>query len=58
MPIMFIIIFTLILVVFYKLINRNNTMVDKIAEISNKIDVPCEVQTNHVLWLTGHKIVK
>lgn len=58
MHIMFMITFALILVVFHKQINKNNTMVDKIAEISNKVNVPCEVQTNHVLWITGHKIVK
>lgn len=58
MHILFMITFTLILVVFHKQINKNNIMVDKIVEISNKVNVPCEVQTNHCLWITGHKIVK
>ena len=55
--IMIIIILSLIIVEFHKQINNNNTMVDKIVEISNKINVPCEVQTNHVLLTTEHNIV-
>ena len=58
MHIMFMITFTIILVVFHKQINTNNTMVDKISEISNKVNVTCEVKTNQVLHLTLHEIVK
>ena len=55
---MFLIIFTILLVVIHGLIDMNNKNVDKISEISNKADVSCEVKTNQFLHLNIHKIVK
>ena len=55
---MFLIIFTILLVVIHGLIDMNNKNVDKISEISNKADVSCEVKTNQFLYITIHKIVK
>ena len=55
---MFLIIFTILLVVIHGFIDANNKNVDKISEISNKADVSCEVKTNQFLYLTVHKIVK
>ena len=58
MIIIFTILFTLILCVFIELMEMNIKNVDKINEISNKVNVPCEVNTNQFLYLTVHKIVK
>ena len=58
MIIIFTILFTLILGAFIGLIDMNTKNVDKINEISNKVCVPCEVNTNQFLHLTVHKIVK
>lgn len=58
MHIMFFGMFTILLVIIYGLTDMNNKNVDKISEISNKIDVSCEVKTNQFLYLTIHKIVK
>ena len=55
---MFLVIFTILLVVIHGLIDMNNKNVDKISEISNKADVSCEVKTNQFLHLNIHKIVK
>lgn len=55
---MFLIIFTILLVVIHGFLDMNNKNVDKISEISNKADVSCEVKTNQFLYLTIHKIVK
>ena len=55
---MFLIIFTILLVVIHGLIDMNNKNVDKISEISKKADVSCEVKTNQFLYLNIHKIVK
>ena len=55
---MFLIIFTILLVVIHGFIDANNKNVDKISEISNKADVSCEVKTNQFLYLNIHKIVK
>ena len=55
---MFLIIFTILLVVIHGLIDMNNKNVDKISEISNKTNVSCEVKTNQFLYLNIHKIVK
>ena len=54
----FIVLFTLILGAFIGLIDMNTKNVDKINEISNKAEVPCEVKTNQFLYITVHKIVK
>ena len=54
----FIVLFTLILGVFIELIDMNTKNVDKINEISNKVCVPCEVNTNQCLFTPLHKIVK
>ena len=58
MNMIFIVLFTFILCVFIELIDMNTKNVDKISEISNKVNVSCEVKTNQVLHLTAHKIVK
>ena len=58
MIIIFTILFTLILGAFIGLIDMNTKNVDKINEISNKIGVPCEVNTNQCLRVNVHKIVK
>ena len=58
MNMIFIVLFTFILCVFIELIDMNTKNVDKISEISNKVNVTCEVKTNQVLHLTAHKIVK
>ena len=58
MNMIFIVLFTLILCVFIELMEMNIKNVDKINEISNKVNVPCEVNTNQFLYLTVHKIVK
>ena len=58
MNMIFIVLFTLILCVSIELMEMNNKNVDKINEISNKVCVPCEVNTNQFLYLTVHKIVK
>ena len=55
---MFLIIFTILLVVIHGLIDMNNKNVDKISEISKKANVSCEVKTNQFLHLNIHKIVK
>ena len=54
----FIVLFTLILGAFIGLIDMNTKNVDKINEISNKVCVPCEVNTNQCLFTPLHKIVK
>ena len=58
MNMIFIVLFTFILCVFIELIDMTTKNVDKISEISNKVNVTCEVKTNQVLHLTAHKIVK
>ena len=58
MHIVFIVLFTLILCIFHAILDKNNKNVDKISEISNKVDVLCEVKTNQFLYMTIHKIVK
>ena len=58
MNMIFIVLFTLILGVFIELIDMNTKNVDKINEISNKVCVPCEVNTNQCLFTPLHKIVK
>lgn len=58
MNMIFIVLFTLILCVCIELMEMNTKNVDKINEISNKVCVPCEVNTNQFLYLTVHKIVK
>ena len=58
MNMIFIVLFTLILGGFIGLMEMNTKNVDKINEISNKVGVPCEVNTNQFLYLTVHKIVK
>lgn len=55
---MFLIIFTILLVVIHGLIDMNNKNMDKISEISKKANVSCEVKTNQFLHLNIHKIVK
>ena len=54
----FLVLFTLILGAFIGLIDMNTKNVDKINEISNKVGVPCEVNTNQCLFTPLHKIVK
>ena len=54
----FLVLFTIILGAFIGLIDMNTKNVDKINEISNKVGVPCEVNTNQFLYLNVHKIVK
>ena len=58
MIIIFTILFTLILGAFIGLIHMNTKNVDKINEISNKVGIPCEVNTNQCLFTPLHKIVK
>ena len=58
MIIIFTILFTLILGAFIRLIDMNTKNVDKISEISNKVGIPCEVNTNQCLHVNVHKIVK
>ena len=58
MHIVFIVLFTLILCIFHAILDTNNKNVDKISEISNKVDVLCEVKTNQFLHVTIHKIIK
>ena len=58
MHIVFIVLFTLILCIFHAILVTNNKNVDKISEISNKVDVLCEVKTNQFLYINLHKIVK
>ena len=58
MNMVFIVLFTLILGAFIGLIDMNTKNVDKINEISNKVCVPCEVNTNQCLFTPLHKIVK
>ena len=58
MIIIFSILFTLILGSIIGLIDMNTKNVDKISEISNKVNVSCEVKTNKCLHVTAHKIVK
>ena len=58
MNMIFIVLFTLILCVFIELMEMNIKNVDKINEISNKVCVPCEVNTNQCLFTPLHKIVK
>ena len=58
MHIVFIVLFTLILCIFHAIIDMNNKNTDKISEISNKVDVLCEVKTNQFLHVNIHKIVK
>ena len=58
MHIVFIVLFTLILYIFHAILDMNNKNADKISEISNKVDVLCEVRTNQFLHVTTHKIVK
>ena len=54
----FLVLFTLLIVVFHAILDMNNKNVDKINEISNKVGIPCEVKTNQFLYVTVHKIVK
>ena len=58
MIIIFTILFTLILGAFIGLIDMNTKNVDKINEISKKVGIPCEVNTNQCLFTPLHKIVK
>ena len=58
MNMIFIVLFTLILGVFIGLMEMNTKNVDKINEISNKVGIPCEVNTNQCLFTPLHKIVK
>ena len=58
MNMIFIVLFTLILGGFIGLIDMNTKNVDKINEISNKVGIPCEVNTNQCLFTPLHKIVK
>ena len=58
MIMIFTVLFTLILGAFIGLIDMNTKNVDKISEISNKVNVSCEVKTNQCLHLTVHKIIK
>lgn len=58
MIIIFSILFTLILGALIGLIDMNTKNVDKINEISNKVGVTCEVNTNQCLHVNVHKIVK
>ena len=58
MNMIFIFLFTLILGGFIGLMEMNIKNVDKISEISNKVNVSCEVKTNQYLHVTVHKIVK
>ena len=58
MIIIFSILFTLILGAFIGLIDMNTKNVDKINEISNKVGILCEVNTNQCLFTPLHKIVK
>ena len=58
MIMIFTVLFTIMLDGFIGLMEMNTKNVDKINEISNKVGVPCEVNTNQVLYLTVHKIVK
>ena len=55
---MFLVIFTILLVVIHGLIDMDNKNVDKFSEISNKANVSCVVKTNQFLFITVHKIVK
>ena len=54
----FLVLLTLILGAFIGLIDMNTKNVDKINEISNKVGIPCEVNTNQCLFTPLHKIVK
>ena len=54
----FIVLFTLTLNTFIGLMKMNTKNVDKINEISNKVGIPCEVNTNQCLFTPLHKIVK
>ena len=58
MHIIFIVLFTFLIGVFHNILDMNNENVDKINELSNKVNVPCEVKTNQFLHVTVHKIVK
>ena len=58
MIIIFTILFTLTLNTFIGLMEMNTKNVDKICEISNKVGIPCEVNTNQCLFTPLHKIVK
>ena len=54
----FLVLLTLILGGFIGLMEMNTKNVDKINEISNKVGIPCEVNTNQCLFTPLHKIVK
>ena len=54
----FLVLLTLILGGFIGLIDMNTKNVDKINEISNKVGILCEVNTNQCLFTPLHKIVK
>lgn len=58
MNMIFIVLFTLILGGFIGLMEMNTKNVDKINEISNKVGILCEVNTNQCLHVNVHKIVK
>ena len=58
MIMLFTVLFTIMLGSIIVLIDMNTKNVNKINEISNKIGVPCEVNTNQCLFTPLHKIVK
>ena len=55
---LFTVLFTIMLGSIIVLIDMNTKNVDKINEISNKVGIPCEVNTNQCLFTPLHKIVK
>ena len=58
MIMLFTVLFTIMLGSIIVLIDMNTKNVDKINEISNKVGIPCEVNTNQCLFTPLHKIVK
>lgn len=58
MHMVFLTIFTLVIVVVHGLININNSNVDLLAEMSGKAGVECQVKTNSFWYVTVKKIVK
>ena len=57
MHIVFLTIFTLVIVVVHGLININNDNVDLLAELSGKAGVECQVKTNSCWHVTFKKII-
>ena len=58
MHMLYLVIFTAVLVVVHNMIKVNNDNVDLLTELSDKAGVECHVKTNSLLYLTVKKIVK